>query len=258
MKIILGIPSAYTMSKPFLGSLSTLRLPPECSFFDRTVYFGNYIPAQREMILREALERDFDYLLMIDDDVVVPPHAVERLVAIAKADPQTAVVGGLYYSRDGLKPMAVEDWSSSSTSTAAVPAFDSTSSNAVSGVGFGCVLIDLAKVGSLERPYFSPQIYIEKDAHRVRLCNEDYRFCERMIEAGYTVRLAGDVRCGHYERTTDEVMPRTWEPDATTNRRRMIVSEDGIEKLVPFDANTPVAAERHESATIQYLFSGER
>jgi len=257
MKILLGIPTANSMTAPFLAGLETLVLPADCTLFDRIVYFGNYVPAQREMILREAIDRHFDYLLMVDDDVVVAPHAIETLVAIARSDEQTAVVGGLYYSRDGLKPMAVEDWHSSSTSTAAIPAFTSTSSNPVSGVGFGCVLIDVAKASSLEKPFFSPQIFIERGAHRVRLCNEDYRFCERMTQAGFLVRLAGSVRCGHYERSTDTVMPRVWETDDVTGVRRMLVSETGIEKVVPFNAGISIASERHETATVEYFFSGE-
>lgn len=252
----MGIPTANAMTKPFLAGLATLVLPEACTLLDRTVFFGNYVPAQREMILREAIRRDFDYLLMIDDDVIVPSNAIEALVAIAQSDAQTAVVGGLYYSRDGLKPMAVDDWHSTSTSSAAIPAFSSNSQGVVSGVGFGCVLIDVAKTRALALPFFSPQIFIEREAHRVRLCNEDYRFCERMTEAGYNVRLAGNVRCGHYERTTDEIMPRTWEPDALTDKRRMIVLENGVEKLVPFNPAVATAPEEHETAVVQYLFSG--
>ncbi len=258
MKILLGIPTASSMSKPFLEGLATLVLPADCTLFDRTLYFGNYVPAQREMILREAIERDFDYLLMIDDDIVVPPNVIQALIDIARSDDRTGVVGGLYYSRDGQKPMAVDTWHSNSTSTAAIPAFTNSSADPVSGVGFGCVLIDVAKSRTLERPYFSPQIFIEREQHRVRLCNEDYRFCERMTDAGYVVRLAGGVRCGHYERSTDLVMPRVWEPDAVTNMRRMLVSENGVEKIVPFNALVGAAPERHEVATLEYLFSGER
>jgi len=258
MKILLGIPTTGTMSKPFLDGVSTLRLPEACTLFDRSVIFGNYVPAQRELILREAIERQFDYLVMVDDDVVVPADTLEALTATAQADPNTAVVGGLYYSRDGLKPMAVQDWNSYNTSTAAIPAFTQTSSDPVSGVGFGCVLIDVAKAQTLETPYFSPQIFIERSQRRVRLCNEDYRLCERMIEAGFTVRLAAGVRCGHYERSKDQIMPLVWESDEATNLRRMIVSDAGKERLVRFDALVPAAPERHETATIDYLFSNER
>ena len=153
--------------------------------------------------------------------------------------------------------MAVEDWQSSNTSTAVIPAFTETSANPVSGVGFGCVLIDIAKARTLEKPFFSPQIFIESGAHRVRLCNEDYRFCERITGAGYRVRLAGGVRCGHYDRSTDTVIPRVWEPNELTSVRRMIVSEDGLEKLVHFNPRVAVAPERHEMTIVEYLFSGE-
>lgn len=258
MKLLLGIPTANDMTKPFLSSLGGLTLPEDCVQFERTVYVGNYVPAQREMIVREAIEGGFDYVVMIDDDIVVPPHALNTLIAIAQADEQTAVVGALYYSRDGKKPMAVDNWHSASTSTAAIPAFTSSSTSPVSGVGFGCVLIDVAKAAELERPFFSPQIFIERASRQVRLCNEDYRFCERMTEAGYRVRLAANVRCGHYERKTDTVMPVAWEADALTGMQRMIVVESGKERLVAFNAGIAVASERHEVASVDYLFTGER
>lgn len=257
MKILLGIPTAGKMSKPFLDALGALQLPAACTLFDRSVFFGNYVPAQREMILREAIDRDFDYLVMVDDDVVVPPDALTTLTAIARSDTRVGIVGGLYYSRDGLKPMAVADWSSANTSTASIPPFTRTSNDAVDGVGFGCVLIDVAKARTLERPFFSPQIFIERSARRVRLCNEDYRFCERTIAAGYSVRLAAEVRCGHYDRAADRIFPIEWEADDVTNMRRMIVAEDGRERLVRFDPLVRVARERHEPAELDYLFTGD-
>ena len=106
----------------------------------------------------------------------------------------------------------------------------------------------------MERPFFATQIYVEKRAGRVRVCNEDYLFCARLRAAGHTVLLHSGVRCGHYDRGRDAVAPRHWEDAAATNRRRALVRTGEAYELVPFDAapenTTP---EIHVKANVDYV-----
>jgi len=87
----------------------------------------------------------------------------------------------------------------------------------------------------------------------VRLCDEDYRYCERIRHAGFRVRLDARIRCSHYDRESNSVAPVIWEPDSETNLRRMIVAENGAQKLVPFDASVPRTHEAHARADVVYL-----
>src|ERR1019366_9228654 len=135
------------------------------------------------------------------------------------------VVGGLYYSRDSARPIVVADWNSSDTSSAHIPAFTSTSTDIVSGIGFGCALLRVAAAKALSAPYFPAHIYIERKARRVRQCDEDYLYCERVRRNGNVVRLDARVRCGHYDRTSDSIAPIAWESDADTSAPRMIVQD---------------------------------
>jgi hypothetical protein len=148
--------------------------------------------------------------------------------------------------------MAVARWTSSDTTTAAIPAFNASTPAIVDGVGFGFVVVRVAALRTLSEPYFSAHVYVDEATRSVRQCDEDYLFCERARRAGWRVLLHGGVRAGHYDRATDSVAPRAWERDEETDRLRMIVREGAGTRLVPFDERIPRAVERQEpfSATL--------
>jgi len=252
-RVLLGIASAGSPVQPFLDALAALRLPQSVPSLERSIAFGNYIPAQRELIAQDAIDGNYDYLLFLDDDMVFPSNTLSLLIETMERDAQTAVVGGLYYSRDSIRPMAVADWDGDDTTSAAIPAFSSHSTDAVDGIGFGCALLRVSALRTLTAPYFPAHIYIDRTARRVRLCDEDYRYCERIRHAGYVVRLDARVRCSHFDRESGAVAPAQWQPDDETNHRRMLVLEHGKQRLVPFDGRVPRTRESHVPADLVYL-----
>jgi GT2 family glycosyltransferase len=213
---------------------------------------GNYVPAQRELIARHALRVNADYLLMIDDDIVLPTDALIKLLAVFQIDPRAGVVGGLYYARDGIRPMVVQDWKPYDTTSAHTPAFAS-DPVCVDGVGFGCVLIKCAVFQALHQPYFSAQVFLEESLRRVRVCNEDYLFCNRASSAGFTTYLHAGVRLGHYDRASGVTFPTAWETAESTNRKRMSVMADGVFTMAPLDESVPPVRERHLAAQLDYI-----
>lgn len=253
-RVLLGIASGGKPTTPFLEALAKLRLPVRIASLQRSVAVGNFIPAQREMIAADAIEGGFDYLFFVDDDIVLPEDALERLLETAEADPRTGVIGGLYYSRDSARPITVAGWSSADTSAAHIPGFTSTSTGIVDGVGFGCALLSVPVLAALGAPYFPAHVFIERAARRARQCDEDYLYCERVREAGYVVRLDARVRCAHYDRESASTAPLRWEDDAETSAVRMIVAEPGGTRLVPLDESAPRALERHVRAAVDYIF----
>jgi hypothetical protein len=253
LRVLVGIATAGSPTKPFIDSLAAMRLPQEVETLERSVAFGNFVPAQRELIAQDAIAGNYDYLLFLDDDIVFPPNTLAALIETIERDPQTAVVGGLYYSRDSIRPMAVIDWQGDDTTSAAIPAFNAHSTDIVDGVGFGCALLRVSALRDLAAPYFPVHIYIERRTRRVRLCDEDFRYCERVRQSGKTVRLDARIRCTHYDRDSDTVAPVRWETDAETDHRRMIVVERAAQKLVPFDGTVPRAREDHTVADVVYL-----
>ena len=251
MKLLLGIPSAGSPAALFSESLAQMKLP-ESTQFERIVVTGNYVPAQRDLIIERALEIGADIAIMCDDDMVLPPSAFVDLCALLGDDERVALAGALYYSRDGFRPMAVDDWDENDTRTATIPAFDREPIE-VDGVGFGCVAIRVAALRNLMPPYFAAHVFVERAAARVRVCNEDYLFCARLRRAGYRVLLDPSVRCGHYDRQSKSVAPVSWESPEVTRRRRMAALVDGKPSLVEAREAAYSTAEAHVHAGLDYI-----
>lgn len=252
MNLVIGIPSAGNPAQPFLESLRQLTLPESITGFGNITVTGNYVPAQRELLARHALRVNGDVLLMIDDDIVVPPDALTKLLSVFENDPRAGVAGGLYYARDGIRPMAVAGWNPLDTTSAYTPAFLHDPVE-VDGVGFGCVLVKCAVFKALGEPYFSAQVFLEESLRRVRVCNEDYLFCKRAAEAGFATYLHAGVRLGHYDRGTGTTFPLAWESDEATNHARMSVMRGDQFALVPLDEHVPRVDERHMQANLEYI-----
>jgi hypothetical protein len=256
-RILLGVASGGSPAQPFIDALAHLQLPAGTAGLERSVAFGNYIPAQRELIMQDALDGGYDYLFFVDDDIVLPNDALERLLETIEADPQTAVVGGLYYSRDEVRPIATAGWDSADTTSAYIPPFTSTSTDPVDGIGFGCALLRVAVARTFAPPYFPAHVYLERRARVARQCDEDFCYCERVRKSGYRVRLDARVRCGHYDRQRKIAFPEVWEPDDVTAVPRMLVAGAARPQLVPFDATAPRIQEHHQVAELVYISVAE-
>jgi GT2 family glycosyltransferase len=214
---------------------------------------GNFVPAQRELLVERALATNADVLVMCDDDMVLAPDAVTRLYARLVERPRCALAGALYYSRDGFRPMVVDEWEPSDTTSAVIPAFDDRTPVSVGGVGFGCVVVRVDAIRELAPPYFPAHVFMQRAAGTVRVCDEDYLFCHRLRSKGWDVVLDPGVRCGHFDRSTSRTMPLAWETPATTNRARMAVVVDGAPQLIAADRSLGRAPEHQVRAAIDYL-----
>ncbi len=205
--------------------------------------------------MSDAVAEDFDYLFFVDDDIELPERARAMLVETAEADPSAAVVGGLYYSRDSARPIAVDDWDSADTSIRAHSRlhvdFDRRRSPASASAARCCAWRSRK---TFKPPYFPAHIYIELAARRARQCDEDYLYCERVRKAGYVVRLDARVRCNHYDRASDTFAPLAWEDDAATAAPRMIVSAGNGTQLVALD-DFGAARRRAPRRSRRYLYN---
>lgn len=135
---------------------------------------------------------DVQKVLFIDDDMLVPPDGLLRL--LAHNEP---LIGGLYFGRQPPHlPVAyrfVEDgqW---------IPVTNyARGLQVVDAIGFGFMLVDVKVLKQMERPWFE---FSDK-------MGEDMYFCEQAKKLGYTVLMDGDVICRHL--TTTEVGPEHYE-----------------------------------------------
>ncbi|HEY1975411.1 MAG TPA: glycosyltransferase [Candidatus Baltobacteraceae bacterium] len=255
MRLFLGVPSAGAPAQPFVESLSRIVLPDAVQAFERGIVTGNFVPAQRDLLVERALEWGADAIAMCDDDMILPPDALANLCDALARNPSAAIAGALYYSRDGLRPLVVDGWNAADTRQGWIPAFDDRTPVAVDGVGFGCVVIRAEAIRSFDRPFFATQIYMEKADGRVRVCNEDYLFCARVRRNGHAVLLHPGVRCKHFDRGRNAAAPPQWESAQSSGRRRVLVLKNDRYELVPLEEAGDIAAkaERQVPADVTYV-----
>ena len=79
-------------------------IPANWSMVQMLQYLDSYIPLRyqvddaQNLIVREAIEKDFEWLLLWEHDTIAPPVALFRLNPyVRQAD--TSIVSGLYYTR---------------------------------------------------------------------------------------------------------------------------------------------------------------
>lgn len=253
MQLFIGIPSAGNPAQPFLRSLAELVIPEVFTAVEHATVTGNFVPGQRELLLRKAIAARADFVLMCDDDIIVPHDAVTKLYDVLANNQECALAGALYYARDGMRPMVAANWNSSNTTSAYVPAFDEANPVLVDAIGFGTMLLRVKALDALRPPFFSTQVFVQTSASQVRICNEDYLLCERLRRAKYSVALHPGVRCGHYDRQSGTTFPQRWEPQERTNVDRMIVCVNGTLELQPYNKLIASSPEQHEMGTLDYL-----
>lgn len=184
-KIAFCLPTRGECKSGFLFDLMrlvdfTVRVRPELRFGFAQAG-GLLLHDLRNLISKNALSADADYLFWLDDDMRFPQDALLRLL-----DRQKEIVGCNYISRNlPLKPTArvmddngVDFWSVTSPEGA-------TGVDEVDALGFGCILIHSRVYKALEQPWFSMPYSPQKGTH----VGEDVYFLTKAGVAGFPTYL---------------------------------------------------------------------
>jgi hypothetical protein len=136
-----------------------------------------YVDRARNAIVTQALQLDATHLFWLDQDVVVPPDAVMRL--LAHGEP---VAAGIYRRRS--EPHEMLAYELEPFRMLELP-LDTTVR--VPGIHMGCTLVATWVYRRLEGDWYrdSPEQ------------GEDVWFCRRLAELGLDVLVDTSVRCGH-------------------------------------------------------------
>lgn len=170
---------------------------------------GIYIPEARNRCMAEALRLDAEYLLFLDDDVLVEPDAVQRLVATADAT-GADLVSGVVYQKGHSIPYPMTQSRDDATGRHFVPPL--TRGNGVQPVNWlvstSCLLVRMARMHEIPAPHFN---LIQTDSGGIAI-GEDFYFTQKALAAGLTAVVDTDVQCLHLDFATR----RVWHgPDVT-------------------------------------------
>ena len=188
-KILIAVPTFETIAPETFKSIYGLkRINGYCYMFD---YVRGYCCARaRNVIADEAMQYGFDYVLMVDSDMVIPSNTLESMLR----DPVDLCLG--CYPRKNTRNGTVELFKQTPKDFVDTYYYDELKALKgkidVKGGGFGCALIRTEIFKHLQRPFFRYVEYASGD-----LLSEDNYFCLQVTKAGFKVQADTEVKCGH-------------------------------------------------------------
>ncbi len=145
------------------------------------------ISNNRNKIVQDFLaQKDYDYLLMIDDDII-PPKNILNL-----ADFQKDVISAMtfMYQQNMVAPLILKRDNQGTYTVAAFKGYEGLME--VDSVGSGCVMISRKCLEAIKAPF--NDIF---DEDGVRKFGLDIAFGQRAKKAGFTLYAHLDYPCGH-------------------------------------------------------------
>ena len=150
---------------------------------DLVLEIGRPIELVRTRLMTRFLASNADYIVTIDDDVVAPEDAADRLLAL-KAPVATAAYpimteAGLVWD---VKAVGADDW---------MPQLPG-HVFPVRHTGLGFVAIHRDVFAHMRKPWFQFGA-----APGGRMIGEDVWFCNGVTQAGFEILCDGSIRCSH-------------------------------------------------------------
>jgi hypothetical protein len=185
------IPSGDMVHAEFamaLAALVGMTQAPKVSIWNRR---SSVLPESRNGLVRDAFAVGATHLLWLDSDMIVPPVALDRLLAH-----KAPIVGATYRRRS--PPNDVIGRAHAHEQAEAPEGM-----TVMRYLGFGCMLIEADVFRALPQPWFNYDLASNPQIH------EDRWFCERAREAGYRV-LCDDwltTQVGHIGTITHRIEP---------------------------------------------------
>ncbi len=201
-KVLLGIPCGSGLIPSMVAqSLLQLHKSVPCSII---IVDRQRVDKCRNYFVKMALEQEFDYLMMVDDDNPIPDATLDVLLAddkdviiapILSRNPNKEGINILcaYYKEDrkvGDKILA--DYND-------IKEFkDEGPLHKIDGGGCGCMLIKRAVLEKVAKEYEYPFEFgdITVNGQR-RTMSEDMEFCERVTKLGFEIWLDDRIRPIH-------------------------------------------------------------
>jgi hypothetical protein len=186
--LLIGIPARRTVPIEFVRAVFGLQLShPSLAVLQE----GYAIAAQRNQLVSDALQQpEVETILFLDDDMLVPPDLVRRLLAH-----QRAIVGALYYARVPPFRALAGRYDPAAASPYQVVA-PHTGLQPVDYVGAGALLVRTTVFRELPGPEWFLH-GVEEHQGRPRAVAEDEWFCRTARQAGYGVFCDTDLIVPH-------------------------------------------------------------
>ena len=194
MKTLIAIPTHDNVPVLFVKTFLDLIKPEGTTY---SIIPGTLIYEARNLIAQKAVENNYDAVLWLDSDMIVPHDALIRLAEDMEKY-RADLVTGLYFRR---KPPTnpvlsndlywrVNDDGNVETGATAYVDYPKNTVFPIRGTGFGCCLTSRNLLRKMVEMYGSPFTPLMG-------MGEDFAFCWRADKDGFRLRCDSRVKCGH-------------------------------------------------------------
>lgn len=191
MKILIAVPTYETILPDTFKSIWDLEAGPGM-WFGFEFMRGYGAAKARNDIAKIAMDGEYEYVLFVDSDIVLPPATLKYMVEDA---PDICL--GLYPKKNNTEGLA-EIFKLGTGDFTDLYMYDELPDGSkikVKGGGFGCALVSTDVFRKLPYPWFK---YVEYP--NGSLLSEDLYFCDEAAKKGYTIYADTRVKCGHMTR----------------------------------------------------------
>lgn len=193
-KILIAVPTFENISPDTFQSIYNMDVPKNVETTFKFVR-GYDCARARNSIADIGIEGKYDYIFMVDSDVILPKNAL-----ICLLEKQDNVVLGVYPRKNEPSKSEIFDVNQSNYNASSrwkIPDLKKYPGNRIEirGGGLGCALIKTSIFEEVGYPYFK---YVVND-NRTFL-SEDLFFCSKVREKNYKIYVDTRVLCGHVGR----------------------------------------------------------
>jgi len=229
MKIAIAVPLPVTIPQDFMRNLVGIITQTQRDFPDDEIHYfdkaGVRTDRNRNIILEILLEKNFDYVLWLDADMLYP-HDIIKTYLQKDFD----VMGCLYHKRgDGFAPVAyVKGLNPKKPYRPIDPRLvPKDTVIEVDGLGFGGMMVNMKvyrAMGSDKWMKYSDNFHLPYETDEPKLTH-DLMFCQKVQEYGFKIMLHTGVRPGHLSEMP--ITQEDWE------RVRVEVEQPRIAVIMP-------------------------
>lgn len=209
-RILCGTPTRGTVRIEWHSAFRGLVTPTNWSMVSMCQPMSTYIPVRfqvadaQNLIVKELIERDFEWLLLLEDDVIPPPDLLIKLNQYMQAG-DTPVVSGLYFTKSEPSEPLIYRGRGSGSFLDFVPG----GKVWCDGVPTGCLLVHQALLraiwneseeyvvaGHTTRRVFesATRSWIDPETGSVstKACTSDLDWCWRIMDGGFFKKAGWD------------------------------------------------------------------
>lgn len=187
--ILIGIPTAKNIESSTFKSIYDLQVPEGCKTHIQ-FFYGYNIAQIRNLMANYTIINNFDYMMWVDSDIVLPSNTLMKLYGHQKD-----CVGGIYIQRKHgeTTPEVYLPTEHGGMRNATVKEVQEPRLMEVAGIGFGCVLTSNKLLKKIGYPQFEYKSTLDfKDT-----VSEDVDFCVKANKNGFSVFADTSIRCDH-------------------------------------------------------------